>query len=95
MPEDQDTLHKVIQAKEKNNFDVMRQVFYNCDKTLHEIFSEFSTFQNRMPPDRERLNRQGKPVLSMALFTKLMNKYGIISEEEAKDLFGQIKREFP
>lgn len=62
MPEDQDTLHKVIQAKEKNYFDVMRQVFYNLDKSMHEIFSEFSTKPataqtSGVPPGPETMNR--------------------------------------
>jgi len=82
MPEDKETLHKMLQAANQSSkperlgpslIQFIQEVFYNSGKTLHQIYSSFQTVDER-----------GKTVMLREAYMKLMKEMmkDLITEEE-------------
>ena len=63
MPVDCETLHKIMKKKPDSDNEVLKQIFYNTEKTLYQLFKAF-----------ESKNSQNKAVLSNVQFGNLVKQ---------------------
>ena len=65
--------------QQKNSIEVLREVFYNSEKTLYQIFSEFKL-----------IDKNGKEILTQNKFDEIVKKYTKLTIKETSEIFGMI-----
>ena len=59
----------------------MREVFYNSERTLYQIFSEFKL-----------IDKNGKEILTQIKFDEIVKKYTKLTIKETSEIFSMISK---